>query len=302
MNAPKKTDFTKTIQNMQKYMKNDTAFAGIVIPESKEVSFECPVHGHQTYTTYQQSDSSWIEPYCPICRAEQKKIENTLREIQSDAKERASDLAKAINSRKTSDYEIASFDVYIPETLEEKQNLDVAKRFAERFTIREIEREHAHQAQERDWHKKNSVGLALLGNYGTGKTLLAYSILKSLEAQGIPGYYITIPDLFDALTNTNDRLDVANVMKKLAVVSCLVLDELGVQSGTEYERKRLYQIIDGRIKNGRPTIIISNLDRDELNRLMTERVMDRIRAACYTLSFTGRSRREKVSQEAEEVF
>lgn len=301
MKAPK-TDYTKALQVMQKYMKNDKSFAGIVIPESKEVSFDCPVHGHQEYITYQQNDGSWLEPYCPICRAEKKKIEDALRVIQSDAKERVSDLAKAINCHKTSDYELASFDVYQPETLEEEKNLAVAKRFADRFMIRELDREQAHQAQEKDWHKKNAMGLAFLGNYGTGKTLLAYSILKSLEAQGIPGFYITIPDLFDAFTNSVDRLDVVNTMKKLTAVSCLVLDELGVQAGTEYERKRLYQIIDGRIKNGRPTIIISNLSRDELNRLMTERVMDRIRAACYTLVFTGRSRREAMPDDAEEVF
>lgn len=301
MNKP--NDFSSTLQIMQKYLiNNGRTIADIRIPPTREETFDCPIHGKQQYKTFMQASGDWLKPYCPICKAERKKIENALLEIQTDAKERAADLARAIDVHKTSDYELASFDAYVPETKEEEHNLEVAKRFAERFTIREIDRERAHHDQEKDWHKKNALGLALLGNYGTGKTLLAYSILKSLDQQGIPGFYITIPELFDALTNTVDRLDVVNVMRKLAVVSCLVLDEVGVQSGSEFERKRLYQVIDGRIKNGRPTIIISNLDRDELNRLMTERVMSRIKASSYTLKFTGRSRREPVTQEPEEVF
>ena len=225
-----------------------------------------------------------------------------LAEMQADAKERAVGLTRALHCERPLDFDVPCFANYQPETQEEERNLSICRRFAERFTERELERERAHNAQEPDWRSKNSMGLLLFGNYGTGKTHLAYSILKELDRQGLPGYYITIPDLFDRISDRVNRIDVADVLGKLCMVSCLVLDEIGVQSGDADEKKRLYQIMDGRIKNGRPTILVTNLDRSELVNLLTERVVSRVIQSSYKLFFTGRCRRESVRRSAEEVF
>ena len=279
--------------------KLKTAFAA---PASKEVMFECQIHGVQTYTTYQRRDGSWAEPYCPECRRIEKERNTLLAEMQADAKERAVGLTRALHCERPLDFDVPCFANYQPETQEEERNLSICRRFAERFTERELERERAHNAQEPDWRSKNSMGLLLFGNYGTGKTHLAYSILKELDRQGLPGFYITIPDLFDRISDRVNRIDVAETLGKLCMVSCLVLDEIGVQSGDADEKKRLYQIIDGRIKNGRPTILVTNLDRSELVNLLTERVVSRVIQSSYKLFFTGRCRREPTRRSAEEVF
>lgn len=278
--------------------KLKTAFAA---PASK-VTFECQIHGVQTYTTYQRRDGSWAEPYCPECRRIEKERNTLLAEMQADAKERAVGLTRALHCERPLDFDVPCFANYQPETQEEERNLSICRRFAERFTERELERERAHNAQEPDWRSKNSMGLLLFGNYGTGKTHLAYSILKELDRQGLPGFYITIPDLFDRISDRVNRIDVAETLGKLCMVSCLVLDEIGVQSGDADEKKRLYQIIDGRIKNGRPTILVTNLDRSELVNLLTERVVSRVIQSSYKLFFTGRCRREQTRHSAEEVF
>lgn len=275
---------------------------GITVPTSKEVSFDCPIHGLQTYTTYQRLDGSWADSYCPECKRIVSERESLLEILQADAKQRAVELARHLHYERPLDFDTPTFENYIPETTEEEKNLAICRRFAERFTERELERERAHNAQDQFWRKKNSTGLLLFGNYGTGKTHLVYSILKELDRQGLPGFYITIPDLFDRLSDRTNQVDNAAVLKKLCMVSCLVLDEIGVQSGSEYEKKRLYQIIDGRIKNGRPTILLTNLDHIELGRLLTERVLTRVTQSTYKLLFTGRCRREPVRCSAEEVF
>ena len=207
--------------------KLKTAFAA---PASKEVTFECQIHGVQTYTTYQRRDGSWAEPYCPECRRIEKERNTLLAEMQADAKERAVGLTRALHCERPLDFDVPCFANYQPETQEEERNLSICRRFAERFTERELERERAHNAQEPDWRSKNSMGLLLFGNYGTGKTHLAYSILKELDRQGLPGFYITIPDLFDRISDRVNRIDVAETLGKLCMVSCLVLDEIGVQS------------------------------------------------------------------------
>lgn len=275
---------------------------GITVPASKEVSFDCPIHGLQTYTTYQRPDGSWADPYCPECKRIVSERESLLEILQADAKQCAVELARHLHYERPLDFDTPTFENYIPETTEEEKNLAICRRFAERFTERELERERAHNAQDQFWRKKNSTGLLLFGNYGTGKSHLAYSILKELDRQGLPGFYITIPDLFDRLSDRTNQVDNAAVLAKLCMVSCLVLDEIGVQSGSEYEKKRLYQIIDGRIKNGRPTILLTNLDHIELGRLLTERVLTRVTQSTYKLLFTGRCRREPVRCSAEEVF
>lgn len=280
--------------------KLKTAFAA---PASKEVTFECQIHGVQTYTTYQRRDGSWVEPYCPECRRVLHERETLLEGIKQEAKERAVELARALHCERPLDFDVPTFDNYVPESEEELKNLTICRRFAERFTDREVEREKAHNAQDKNWRSKNSLGLLLFGNYGTGKSHLCYSILKELDKQGIPGFYITIPDLFDRISDKENRVNLPSILAKLAMVSCLVLDEIGVQSGSNEEKKRLYQIIDGRIKNGRPTILITNLMKDELDDLLTQRVTDRINQSTYRLMFTGRSRREShKNKSSEELF
>ena len=116
------------------------------------------------------------------------------------------------------------------------------------------------------------------------------------------GFYVTVPNLFNAFSDRQNQLNVSQALAKLTMVTCLILDEIGVQSGSEYEKKRLFEIIDGRIKNGRPTILITNLDKTELTGLLTCRVMDRVRTSVYPLTFTGRSRRSAVPSAVEEVF
>lgn len=287
---------------MDKAQKIDTHMKGMTIPPSKEVVYDCPIHGIQSYITYLRADGSWVDAYCPECRRIEKERNALLAEMQSDAKERAVALAHALHYERPLDFDVPCFSNYEPETQEEQHNLAICRRFAERFTDREIEREKAHNAQEKDWRSKNSLGLLLFGNFGTGKTHLVYSILKELDRQGLPGFYITIPDLFDRISDRVNRIDVADVLGKLGMVSCLVLDEIGVQSGDANEKKRLYQIIDGRIKNGRPTILVTNLDRSELSDLLTDRVASRINLSTYRLLFTGRNRREVSVRSAEEVF
>lgn len=268
------------------------AKAGFVAPEHKDVTFSCPLHGEQTYKTFKTVDG-WREPYCPVCLREGERHKETAEKIKAKAKQTASDIARALGIAPPLDMGRATFETYKVESAEQARVLNICKRFAERFLFREIERFEAWESGAEDWRTKNSTGLFLSGNFGTGKTHLGYAILNTLSALDVPGYYLRTPDFFDRVNDRHSGVSILQVLDCISAVPCLVLDEIGVQSWTEAERKRIYQVVDGRLQSGRPTIYITNLDKTELSRCLSDRVMDRIATSTVPLSFMWDSHRKR---------
>jgi len=63
----------------------------------------------------------------------------------------------------------------------------------------------------------------------------------------------------------------------LARPGLLVLDEVGVQHGSETERMLLTEIVNDRYADEKPTILISNLTMLEFTQVVGERVADRFK-------------------------
>jgi len=57
----------------------------------------------------------------------------------------------------------------------------------------------------------------------------------------------------------------------------LVLDEIGVQYGSETEKNILFEIVNERYEAMKPTILISNLAMTTLTEYAGERVIDRMK-------------------------
>ena len=67
------------------------------------------------------------------------------------------------------------------------------------------------------------------------------------------------------------------VMEIYEKCDLLILDEVGVQRGSDFEKDMLFDVINARYENMRPTIILSNLTIDECKLYLGERVFDRMR-------------------------
>lgn len=272
--------------------------AGMIAPECKDVTYQCRLHGEQVYKTF-KTPEGWREPYCPVCLKEGARHEETAARIKERAKQTAADIEKALGIAPPLDIARATFDNYKAESAEQARILAICKRFADRFLFREIERFEARESGAEDWRAKNSTGLFLSGNFGTGKTHLGYAILNTLAALDVPGYYLRTPDFFDRMNDRTSGVSVLRVLDCISTVPCLVLDEIGVQSWSEAERKRIYQVVDGRMAAGRPTVYITNLDKAELSKCLSDRVMDRIATSTVLLSFTWESHRKRQRPSAE---
>lgn len=123
--------------------------------------------------------------------------------------------------------------------------------------------------------------LLLLGNFGNGKTHLGCAILRAVVTRyGATALYAPAPDIIAAIKTSFGRgsdTTEQSIHAELTRVDLLLIDELGAQGGTEFERQSLHQVIDTRYRNLLPTIITSNLPGNALSTYIGDRALDRLR-------------------------
>lgn len=118
------------------------------------------------------------------------------------------------------------------------------------------------------------------GKPGTGKNHLAAAIGNDLILQGKSVLIVTVADLMSNVKGTfsgGNGMTEENLLNDLSTVDLLVIDEIGMQTESRYEKVIINQIVDRRSSSRRPTGMLSNLDHAGMNSLLGERVMDRMR-------------------------
>ena len=145
--------------------------------------------------------------------------------------------------------------------------------------------------------KTQGTSLILCGMPGTGKTHLASALVINLVKAGMNCKYMTSYKIMSRLKATYDKASSketeTEVIKELTGCDLLVIDEVGVQFGSETEKILFYQIINGRYDNVFPTVLISNLNAEELKKFIGERCFDRLREGSgAVLSFDWNSYRK----------
>lgn len=71
----------------------------------------------------------------------------------------------------------------------------------------------------------------------------------------------------------------------------LVLDEIGVSRGSEWEAEQLFTVVDERYRLERPTVVVSNLPAGEIKQLVGDRVYDRLREGAKVVPMNWPSHR-----------
>lgn len=127
---------------------------------------------------------------------------------------------------------------------------------------------------------RTGAGLLLWGSVGTGKTHLACAIGNYLLARMCPVVYCTAMEAVLTVRATFGRKGEGDsefqVYERFALPKLLILDEIGVQRGTDDERVVLTSIADARSRQCLPTIVISNLEPRDVCRVLGDRAFDRL--------------------------
>lgn len=153
--------------------------------------------------------------------------------------------------------------------------------------------------------KDLTQNVVLYGGVGTGKTHVAYAIINSLaeKKETESGYkyyssdfveYATIKEIIDNIrrcwSKEADNFDHLAI-NRYKTIPLLIIDEIGVQYGSDSERIELYEIFNERYNNMLPIIAISNYNRQQIEKILGLRITDRLFGGAKIFEFSGKSRR-----------
>lgn len=244
-----------------------------------EKAASCDIHGDYVSRNLTADDPLRIDIWsrCPECEAETK------RQLEWDKLQQE-------RKRKHRLFELSG----IPPRFKEKTLHDFEAETSEQQSALDIVTEYS-----RKWKEVLAKGtcLAFCGRPGTGKTHLAAGIAQDvIYHHGDSVRYTTVRQcIADIRATWRDRSkDEQEVLDEFIRCKLLILDEVGVQLGSEAERTQLFDILDGRYQRQLPTIVISNHPYDELHKFLGERAVDRLQEGGGGLvSFTWESYRDR---------
>ena len=143
--------------------------------------------------------------------------------------------------------------------------------------------------------EKPEKSVYLYGECGTGKTFLASLIAKEFILDFKDVVFGDVPSLLDEIKRTfNDASkDSGAIVDHYCNCELLVLDDLGAGQLTEWNIGVIYSILNTRYNNGKPLIVTSNYDLDNLERRLggvdatsAKRIVSRLSQMCV-LGFLG---------------
>lgn len=216
----------------------------------QSVTEHCKHHGG--YQTLKDANTGEVAAGCPDCQDELD-----IARIQSERIQhlyRIAGIPSIYKNKGLSDYE----------TNEESQALALrsSKVFVENYV------------------SNPNRSLIVTGSPGTGKTHLSIGIIKNLIALGLHCRYTTLNDMLSEIKCTYSSASMkteGEIIESYIAPAVLVIDELGISQLSRSDEGLLYQIINGRYVEGRATVIVSNLDAQNLIHTIGDRLLDRLR-------------------------
>ena len=135
----------------------------------------------------------------------------------------------------------------------------------------------------------NSGNLLFNGNTGLGKTLLSACIAGVVAEKGYSVAYESAPHLFGKLERDRFHPDEesAQAVAKMNGCDLLILDDLGTELPGSFVNAALYTLVNDRLLAGKPMIISTNLNIDEIRQRYTPQIASRLQGSFQLLPFVG---------------
>ena len=128
--------------------------------------------------------------------------------------------------------------------------------------------------------KPKGTSLVFCGKTGAGKTHMAAAIINHLKSVHYEYCILTtVSKMIREIRSSysNKEISEESMIKKFCQPALLVIDEVGVQFGTDAEKVTLFDVINERYERMLPTILIGNLTLQEFKDFTSERIVDRMK-------------------------
>jgi DNA replication protein DnaC len=133
--------------------------------------------------------------------------------------------------------------------------------------------------------------IIFIGETGVGKTGLMISLARKAVQNGYRALFIKAQDLFDEMYSSLADRSTRRLLRSLANVDVLAVDELGYVNIKPEQTNIFFKLMEERHRR-RPTLITTNLPyaawQDFLaNPALTKALLSRLRERCHTVTIEG---------------
>lgn len=222
---------------------------------------DCESHGPYESKNYMGN----IWSHCPKCAKEESDKQEEIEREQEAAEVKRRWEARVKQASIPKRFADRAFDSYSAESAAQKKALQFCVEFVEGF----------------ESVKESGRSALFCGKPGTGKTHLAASIgievMRKHKATVLFSTVMRTVRRIKATWGKGSQETESQVIDLYTAPDLLILDEVGVQFGSETEENYIFDIINERYEEKRSTIIISNLGVDGIKKYLGDRAFDRLR-------------------------
>ncbi len=143
-----------------------------------------------------------------------------------------------------------------------------------------------------------SDSLLLQGSTGTGKTHLCLAIARRVAEQGYGVVYGSLGPLLRRLQQEQFGKAEGDSEEQLVGCDLLVLDDLGMEFDSAFNRTCIYNILNTRLLEGRPTVISTNLGFTALKERYGDQIASRISGGFEPLLCVGKDIRQLIRRQS----
>ena len=142
---------------------------------------------------------------------------------------------------------------------------------------------------------EKSGNLLFSGDTGLGKTFLSACIARAVADGGYSVVYETATHLFAALERAkfSGSEEERQAVVKYTACDLLIVDDLGTEMPSQFVTAALYSLINDRLLAGKPTIISTNLNTEDLAKRYSPQIASRLRGGFLRIPFLGEDIRVK---------
>lgn len=164
-------------------------------------------------------------------------------------------------------------------------------------TPRQLDRALVHKLADCQWVAEH-LNILITGPTGVGKSYLACALAQKACRAGYKAFYQRVPRLRVELEIARGDGRYPKLMRQLAKVDVLVLDDWGLENGlNDRQRRDLLEILDDRYAT-HSTLVTSQLPIDHWHEAMgdptlADAILDRLVHNAHRIALKGKSMRKK---------